>query len=65
MTDERLSVSFVHSYEMMLKHIMLSCSVERNQQIMRTFSVLDFTGFSISMMNSRVYGLVQMASKIS
>mmetsp|Transcript_8522 Transcript_8522/g.13122 ORF Transcript_8522/g.13122 Transcript_8522/m.13122 type:complete len:176 (-) Transcript_8522:58-585(-) len=43
----------------------MACSMQQQKQIQQTFSILDMTGFSIGMMNKRVYSLVQQASKIS
>ena len=43
----------------------MACSKVSGKQINHTLSILDMTGFSIGMMNKRVYSLVQHASKIS
>ncbi len=62
---EQLWRGYYQSYEVLGKHIYLACSAVAQKQIERTFSILDMTGFSVGMMNKRVYGLVQHASKIT
>ena len=60
-----LWMSFYQSYELLNKLHFMACSKVANKQIAHTFSILDMTGFSIGMMNKRVYSLVQHASKIT
>jgi len=43
----------------------MACSAVFGKQIQHTFSILDMTGFSVSMVNSRTSNLVQGVSKAS
>jgi len=63
--EETLFKSYYQSYEVLIKQHFMVCSYIQQKQIQQTFSILDMTGFSISMMNKQVYSLVQKASKIS
>jgi len=63
--DETLFKSYYQSYEVLIKQHFMVCSFLKKKQIQQTFSILDMTGFSISMMNNQVKSLVQKASKIS
>ena len=62
---ETLFRSYMQSYEVLIKLHFMVCSYLKKKQVCQTFSILDMTGFSIGMMNKRVYSLVQQASKIS
>jgi len=57
--------SYYQSYEVLQKLHFMACSKVSGKQINHTLSILDMTGFSVTMMNKRVYSLVQHASKIS
>jgi hypothetical protein len=63
--EETLWRSFYQSYELLNKLHYMACSKVSGKQIAHTFSILDMTGFSIGMMNKRVYALVGHASKIT
>lgn len=65
-TDEDyLWRSYMHSYEQVNKLHFMACSHHSGKQIAHTFSIMDMSGFSIGMMNKKVYGLIQSASKIT
>jgi len=57
--------SFYQSYEVLNKLHYMACSLTAGKQIQHTFSILDLTGFSIGMMNKRIYALLQAGSKIT
>jgi hypothetical protein len=57
-TEENMWRSFYQSYEILLKLHFLACSQVFGKQIAHTFSILDAEGFSIGMMNKKVYALV-------
>lgn len=63
--EEYLFKSYYQSYEVLIKQHFMVCSYLQQKQIQQTFSILDMTGFSVSMMNSKVKGLVQKVSKIA
>lgn len=56
---------YYQAYEQVIKLHFMACSVVAKKQIGHCFSILDMTGFSMGMMNKRVYGLVQQASKVT
>jgi hypothetical protein len=56
--EDYLWKSYYQSYEILNKLHYMACSHHSGKQIQHTFSVLDMTNFSISMMNKRVYSLV-------
>lgn len=56
---------YYQSYEQVIKLHFMACSLISKKQIGHCFSILDMTGFSMGMMNKRVYGLVQQASKVT
>jgi len=45
-------------YEEVIKLHFYACSLIAKKQIFHTYSILDMTGFSVGMMNKRVYALV-------
>ena len=63
--EEYLWRSYYQSYEVLNKLHFMACSKVAGKQIAHTFSILDMTNFSVSLMNKRVYALVQHASKIT
>jgi hypothetical protein len=63
--EETLFKSYYQSYEVLIKQHFMVCSYLKQQQIQQTFSILDLTGFSVSMMTGQVKSLVQKASKIA
>jgi len=63
--EPELFKSWFQSYEVLIKLHFSVCSYLKKKQICQTFSILDMTGFSITMMNKQVYSLVQKASKVS
>ena len=63
-TEERMVKHFIYSYETLIKLRFPSCSAAAGRRIEQGFSILDLTGFSMKMMNKKVYGLIQLASKI-
>lgn len=50
--------NFMQMYEEVIKLHFYACSLIAKKQIFHTYSILDMTGFSVGMMNKRVYGLV-------
>lgn len=58
-------MAVVQSYEIQVKLIYMTCSLIRQEQIFHSFTITDLSGFAISSMNSKVYGFIQKASKIT
>ena len=56
--EDYLWKSYKHSYEVVNKLHFMACSHVAGKQIQHTFSILDMTGFSISMINKKVNGLI-------
>ena len=56
---------FMQMYEEVIKLHFFACSLISKKQIFHTFSILDMTGFSVSMFNNRVKGLVKLGSSIA
>jgi len=50
--------NFMQLYEEVIKLHFYACSLLAKKQIFHTYSILDMTGFSVSMMNKRVKNLV-------
>lgn len=50
--------NFMQMYEEVIKLHFYACSLIAKKQIFHTYSILDMTGFSVGMMNKRVYALV-------
>ena len=56
---------FYQSYELLQKHIFMSCSATFQKQIMHTFSILDLSNFNVKMLGQKTRSLVQYVSKIA
>ena len=56
--------AFMHSYEYLSKHIMLACSAVRGEQVQQTLTILDMSGFGVSMMSKQMYALLKKGSGI-
>lgn len=63
--EQTLVRSFMHQYEEILKLHFFACSYVAKKQIFHTFTILDMTGFSVSMFNNRVKRLVKLGSGIA
>lgn len=57
--------NFMQTYEEVIKLHFFACSVMAKKQIYHTFSILDMTGFSVSMFNKRIKHLVNLGSQIA
>lgn len=64
-SDQEFWEAFCQSYEEVLKLHFMACSKISGRQIAHTFSITDMSGFSVGMMNSRIYNFLQKAAKIS
>jgi len=56
---------FMQSYEEVIKLHFFACSYVFKKQIFHTFSIMDMTGFGVSMFNNRVKSLVKLGSSIA
>ena len=62
---EYLWKTYMQSYELVNKLHFMAASKVANKQIVHTMTIMDLSKFSVSMMNKKVYSLVQNASKIA
>jgi hypothetical protein len=63
-TDERLMKHYIVSYEVLMKLRFPACSAIAGQRIEQGLNILDLNGGSMKILSKKVYGLIQMASKI-
>ena len=63
-TEERLVKHYIKSYELLLKLRFPACSAVAGQRIEQGLTVLDLHGGSTKILSKKVYGMIQLASKI-
>ena len=57
-TQEYLWKSFYQDYELTSKHLFMSCSVVTNKQVSQSFTILDLTNFSVSMLSGKIKSMI-------
>ena len=56
---------FIQGYEVILKKQYMACSLIYQKQIMHTYSITDLQNFSVTMMSSRLYALINKGAQIA
>lgn len=56
---------YAAAFESLFNHKYPACSAVRGERVEQSFTILDMTDFSASMMNSQTRGLLQIASKVA
>ena len=62
--DDSLMKHYIQSYEILLKLRFPACSAVAGTRIEQGLTILDMKDAALKIMNKKVYGLIQMASKI-
>lgn len=63
--EPTLMRNFMYNYEEVMKLHFYACSYVAKRQVFHTFSILDMTGFTVSMFNKRTQNLVKVGSSIA
>lgn len=63
-TEERLIKHYIQSYEILMRLRFPACSAVACQRIEQGLNILDLNGGSMKILSKKVYGLIQMASKV-
>jgi len=62
--DERLVKHYIQSYENLMNLKFPSCSAISGVRVEQGLNILDLNGGSMKILSKKVYGLIQLASKI-
>lgn len=63
--EERMVKGFIQAYEHLVRCQLPGCSLAKGSKVEQTFTIIDLKGFSLSMMTSKTYGLIKIASSVA